>query len=270
MTTIPFGQRCLRMFNVIISGPFGRMGQALCRLANESENLRILGGVVPAHEKAKPAEFPLFEMLSEVSAPEGKRVLIDFTQPEATVKRVREAAELGIPVVIGTTGFSDKQLDEIQKLSEKIPVLRSANMSVGINLLSDIVKQVAAQLAEYDIEIIETHHRLKKDAPSGTALLLAEAAAAGREVDLAKVGVNGRAGLTGERSRAEIGLHAVRGGDVVGDHTVLFATVGERLEFTHKASSRDTFASGALFAAQFLVNQGPGLYSMKDALGREP
>ncbi len=261
------------MINVIISGPFGRMGQALCRLAIENSEITLLGGLIspPTADSstAQPnADFPVYKTLSELPAGSPTFVLIDFTAPEATIARLKEAAALQIPVVIGTTGFSPDQLNQIEKISQKIPILLSANMSLGINLLLDMVQNLAGRLANYDIEVTETHHRLKKDAPSGTALALAQAAATGRDASLDDVAVHGRSGFTGERSHTEIGIHAIRGGDVVGDHTVLFAGIGERIELTHKASSRDTFAAGALFAAQFLACQPPGFYSMKQALSK--
>lgn len=256
---------------VIISGPNGRMGQALCRLAQDVRcECELLGGLVAAGKEAGGAVagcvwHSTLEAFEPV--PGMLPVVIDFTQPEATLARLKEAADLGWPMVIGTTGFSEEQRAQIADAAKTIPVLLSANMSVGVNLLSNVIEQVARQLDDYDIEIVETHHRLKKDAPSGTALILANAAAAGREVALEDKAIYGRQGLTGVRPPGEIGIHTVRGGDVVGDHTVLFAGPGERLEFTHKASSRDTFAAGALFAARWLAEQPAGLYDMKDALG---
>lgn len=249
------------------------MGQALCRLASENPALTLSGGLVSStpSEAQKPqptSELRVYTRLSKIPPDSSPFVLIDFTEAGATISRLEEAGAINMPVVIGTTGFSLEQLDQIKKLSLKIPILLSANMSVGVNLLLDMVQNLAARLPEYDIEITETHHRLKKDAPSGTALALARAAAAGREADLDDVAVHGRTGLTGERPSSQIAIHAIRGGDVVGDHTVLFAGIGERIELTHKASSRDTFAAGALFAAHFLSSQPPGLYTMKDALAK--
>jgi len=254
------------MTNVVISGPYGRMGQTLCRLVKEHKDLKLAGGLLPQGVAPEEHGVPAFYDLKDVPQETGTAVLIDFTEPTATLSRLKEAAELGMGVVIGTTGFTSDQLDTIREYSQKIPVLLSANMSLGVNLLLDVVEKLAARLDGYDIEIVETHHRLKKDAPSGTALALANAAAAGRQVNLKDVENHGRSGIVGERTPSEIGIHAVRGGDVVGDHTVLFAGIGERVEVSHKASSRDTFAAGALFAAQFLAQQPSGLYTMKDAL----
>jgi len=254
------------MINVVISGPYGRMGQTLCRLVKDHKNLTLAGGLLPQGMETEENGIPVFYELKDVPRDASPVVLIDFTEPAATLSRLKEATELGVAVVIGTTGFTPEQLNAIRESSQRIPVLLSANMSLGVNLLLDVVEKLAARLDGYDIEIVETHHRLKKDAPSGTALALANAAAAGRRVNLKEVENHGRSGIVGERPASEIGIHAVRGGDVVGDHTVLFAGIGERVEVTHKASSRETFAAGALFAAQFLATPPAGLYTMKDAL----
>ncbi len=256
------------MTHVIISGPFGRMGQALCRLINDHPYLRLAGGLVSADSTAgRRTSIRTHTRISDFTTETGSAVLIDFTEPGATIARLNEAAEIGIPVVVGTTGFSADPHAQIKALSTRTPILLSANMSLGINVLLDVVETLSARLQGYDIEVIETHHRLKKDAPSGTAIALANAAAAGRHLDLETQARHGRHGIVGERTPSEIGIHAIRGGDVVGDHTVLFAGPGERVELTHKASSRDTFAAGALFAAGFLATQPPGLYTMKNALG---
>lgn len=268
LTCNALGGGLFTMTNVVISGPHGRMGEALCRLASAGEQYNLVGALVRPGSPIEAQNYPLFHRLAEAKEKaEGPLVLIDFTSPEATMERLEEAAELGVPVVIGTTGFSAEQVEQVVKFGERIPVLLSANMSLGVNLLLDVVESLARRLPEYDIEITETHHRLKKDAPSGTALLLGRAAAQGRDWNLDEVLANGREGLVGERPARQIGMHALRGGDVVGDHTVLFAGLGERVEVTHKASSRDTFASGALFAAKYLAKQGAGFYNMRDALG---
>ena len=182
--------------------------------------------------------------------------------------RLAEAVVKDAAVVTGTTGLTDEQKAEIEKAAEKIPVLFAPNMSVGVNLLFKLVGEVAAALGDaYDIEIIETHHRFKKDAPSGTALRLAEKIAEATGRDIAKDIVHGREGAVGERTEREIGMHAVRGGDIVGDHIVLYSTLGERVELTHRAHTRDTFVRGALRAARFLVGKPAGMYDMRDVLG---
>jgi 4-hydroxy-tetrahydrodipicolinate reductase len=178
-----------------------------------------------------------------------------------TVVRHRRA------VVIGTTGFSAVQLEELKSLAQQIPCVFSPNMSVGINLICKVIGEMARTLGEdYDIEVIEAHHRLKKDAPSGTALKIAEVLACSVNRDLNQVGVFARKGMIGERAKGEIGVQTVRAGDIVGDHTILFGGMGERIEVTHRASSRDTFAQGALRAAKWIVRQPPGLYDMMDVL----
>jgi len=195
-------------------------------------------------------------------------VVVDFTTPPATMGHLRIVSQHRRGIVIGTTGFSPAELDELRAAAKVIPCVCSPNMSVGINVIYKVIGEMAKTLGEdYDIEVIEAHHRLKKDAPSGTALKMAEVLARAVNRDLAQVGVYARKGLIGERTRGEIGIQTIRAGDIVGDHTVLFGTMGERIEVTHRASSRDTFARGALRAARWLVKQPPGLYDMLDVLG---
>lgn len=195
-------------------------------------------------------------------------VLVDFTRPEASMQYLAACQKANVSMVIGTTGFSAEQKLAIEKASKNISIVFAPNMSVGVTLLINLVQSAAKVLNEgYDIEIIEAHHRHKVDAPSGTALRLGEAAADALGRDLAQCAVYGREGVTGERDPSTIGFATVRGGDVVGDHTVLFAGIGERVELTHKASSRATFALGALRAAKFLANKKNGLYDMQDVLG---
>jgi 4-hydroxy-tetrahydrodipicolinate reductase len=193
--------------------------------------------------------------------------VIAFATPEATLDCMRAASSARKPLVIGTTGFAPTHVDEIKRLSQGIPCVMSANMSIGINILLALSKQVAKLIGgNFDIEIIEAHHNQKKDAPSGTALMLGEAIAEAANRSLNESAVYGRQGIIGPRRRDEIGIHAVRGGDIVGDHTILFAGQGERIEITHRAHSRDNFACGALLAAQFVVLQSPGFYTMQDVL----
>jgi 4-hydroxy-tetrahydrodipicolinate reductase len=195
-------------------------------------------------------------------------VLVEFTHPEPTIKHLKEAAAAGKAMVIGTTGLSPQQVEELKGLATKTRVVFAPNMSVGVNLMFKVVEQIAQVLSEgYDVEIVEAHHRLKKDAPSGTALKLAQIIAQALGRDLEKVGVYGRQGITGERTKEEIGIMTVRAGDIVGEHTVTFCGIGERLEVIHRAHNRDNFARGAVRAAQWIVAQPPGLYDMQDVLG---
>lgn len=196
------------------------------------------------------------------------QVVIDFTVPQATVSHLAMAVQAKVPVVVGTTGFGATDLDRITELSATVPCVLSPNMSVGVNLVFKVLAEVASVLGDgYDVEIVETHHRLKKDAPSGTALKMAQVIADALGRDLDKVGVYGRKGMVGARGKDEIAMHALRAGDVVGDHTVIFDGSGERVEITHRAHSRDNFARGALRAARWVIGRPPGLYDMQDVLG---
>ncbi len=195
-------------------------------------------------------------------------VAVDFSHPNTSTDLGRVCGQAKKPAVIGTTGHSKEERAAIDSLARSVPVVLSPNFSVGVNALFWLTRKAAEMLGgDFDLEIAEMHHRLKKDAPSGTAKKLAEILCEVRELDYAKNVRHGREGLVGERPENEIGLHSIRGGDVVGDHTVTFAGAGERLELTHKAASRETFAAGALRAAQWVVGKPPGLYSMEDVLG---
>lgn len=195
-------------------------------------------------------------------------VVIDFTQPAATAEHAGLAGGTGCALIVGTTGLEDEHMAALEQAAEKAVVVQAANMSVGVNLLLGLTEQVAGALGDdYDIEILEMHHRHKVDAPSGTALALGQAAAAGRGVDLNRVSQRGRDGNTGPRNPGDIGFAVLRGGDIAGDHTVIFAGDGERIELTHKAGSRSVFARGAVLAALWTAKQKPGLYSMRDVLG---
>jgi 4-hydroxy-tetrahydrodipicolinate reductase len=195
-------------------------------------------------------------------------ILIDFSSPASAVSRAAEAELKRTAILIGTTGLSEAQRKTILAHSHNVPVLIAPNMSVGVNLLFRLAGEVAKALGEeYDVEIIEVHHRMKKDAPSGTAVRLAEEIAAATGRTYAGDVVHGRHGLKAERREGEIGMHAVRAGDVVGDHTVMFCALGERIELTHRAHTRDTFARGAIRAAKFLAGKKPGIYTMRDVLG---
>jgi 4-hydroxy-tetrahydrodipicolinate reductase len=195
-------------------------------------------------------------------------VVIDFTTPLATMENIKMVASHGLSMVIGTTGIIGEGLREVEKLARKIRCVMSPNMSVGVNVMFRIVAEMAGILGDdYDIEILEAHHRLKKDAPSGTAMHLAGILAEATERDLSKVAVYERRGITGERSDKEIGIQTLRAGDITGDHTVMFGGIGERLELIHRAHNRDNLARGAVKAAKWIVNQPIGLYDMQDVLG---
>ena len=237
---------------IALAGASGKMGQAIARLAQGDARIVL-------HEVASRDAATLFN---------GADVVIDFSRPELTATLAHEAARTGKALVSGTTGIDAEGMRLLAEASKHAPILWSANMSVGVNLLAALVTQAARALdAGTDIEIVEMHHRHKVDAPSGTALLLGEAAADGRSVALKDVAVRSRDGHTGARAEGTIGFATLRGGDVVGEHTVVFASEGERVELTHKASNRDIFASGALRAALWLKNKPHGFYTMRDVLG---
>jgi len=206
---------------------------------------------------------------ADVDAALGRdRILIEFSVPDASLAHVREVARHGGRAVIGTTGFTATQREELARIATSIPLLVSPNMSVGVNVAFKVLADMARMLGdEYDVEIVETHHRFKKDAPSGTALRMAEVVATALGRDLAKTAVYDRHDKLAERARKEIGMAALRSGDVVGEHTVVFGSLGERIELTHRAHSRDNFARGALRGARFIATARPGLYSMQDVLG---
>ena len=231
-----------------------------------------MGQALIACAKAEPASFELSDGLDVgddlAAALSACDAVIDFTHADSTVAVAEACAAAGKILVIGTTGHNDAARNRISELSKKIPVVFAPNFSVGVNTLFWLVRKATEILGpDFDLEVVEMHHRLKKDSPSGTARRLAEILAEVRELDYDKNVMHGREGMVGERQKTEIGMHAVRGGDVVGDHTVIYANVGERVELTHKASSRDTFAKGALRAARWAQGQKPGLYDMQDVLG---
>jgi 4-hydroxy-tetrahydrodipicolinate reductase len=239
---------------VIITGSKGRMGQALISCAKKISGLEVVGEV--------GKEGNLADVIGKSDA------VIDFSAHAATLDIARLCAKHKKALVIGTTGHTDTDTSEIKKLKTKIPIVWASNFSTGVNTLFWLTRKAAEILGpDFDLEVVEMHHRLKKDAPSGTAKSLAEILADVRKLHLNEAARHGREGIVGERTQSEIGVHSIRGGDVVGDHTVIFANVGERVELTHKASSRDTFANGALRAAQWVVKQKPGLYDMQDVLG---
>lgn len=263
------------MLKVVIAGCSGRMGHALLEGVLSDTSLTLFGALDRLGSPSIGRDAG--EGLGKVSGvlisdnPEaalaGADVLVDFTRPEASLHYLEICQRLGVRMVIGTTGFDAAQKDVIAAAAQQLPIVFAPNMSVGVTLLINLVEQAAKVLSEgYDIEVVEMHHRHKVDAPSGTALRLGEAAAKGLGTTLEASAVYAREGITGEREAGKIGFATLRGGDVVGDHTVVLAGIGERVELTHKASSRATFALGALRAAKYLVQRDAGLYDMRDVL----
>jgi 4-hydroxy-tetrahydrodipicolinate reductase len=246
--------RITNMTKIIITGSKGRMGKALIACAPNFRELEIAGQI---------------DVGDDLNAVITKgEVVIDFSSHTATPGVAEMCAKHKKALVIGTTGHTDTDTFEVRLKKAQIPIVWSSNFSTGVNTLFWLTRKAAEILGpDFDLEIIEMHHRLKKDAPSGTAKTLAEILADVRKLHLEKAARHGRAGIVGERTPGEIGIHSLRGGDVVGDHTVIFANTGERLELTHLASSRDTFANGALRAALWVVKQKPGVYDMQDVLG---
>lgn len=263
--------------NVIVCGAAGRMGKLLVSLVREHAEARLAGAVEASGHWAVgkdagevagigPAGITITDHYDAVATPD--TVTLDFTVPEAALAHLRTAVEKGAAIVIGTTGFSAAQRAEAEEIAAKTRALIAPNMSIGVNVLQKVVADVARILKEgFDPEIIEIHHRFKVDAPSGTALALGRAIAAAQGKNFDQTATLARQGLTGQRKDDEIGIMALRGGDVVGDHTVIFAGFAERLELTHRAQSRECLARGALRAALWLPRQKPGLYAMKDVLG---
>lgn len=264
------------MTRIAVAGCTGRMGRTLIEACQESE-LTKLGAATEregssllgadAGEVAGVGKLDVMMVDDLASVLEDFDVLIDFTTIEATLKHLEICATAGKRIVIGTTGFSDEQKQKITQASEKVGVVFAPNMSVGVNLCFKLLEIAAKVMGdEVDIEVVEAHHRHKIDAPSGTALRMGEVVADALKRDLNECAVYGREGKTGERERGEIGFETIRAGDIVGEHTVMFADIGERVEITHKASSRMTFAKGAVRAADWLMQKERGLFDMQDVL----
>jgi len=265
------------MTKVIVAGAAGRMGRRITYMIDQHPELTLVGGFEqegnPEIGKDLGELAGIGKLGVNLSAGlagiiEQGDVIIDFTFHESTMKFARLAAEHKKAMVIGTTGLSQDNLAELKSLAADFPCVQAPNMAVGVNVLFKVARKMASILGDdYDIEIVEAHHRMKKDAPSGTALKLGEMVAEGVNRDLAKVGVYERHGIIGERTDQEIGIQTIRAGDIVGEHTVYFAGAGERLEITHRAHSRDNFAKGATMAAAWVVGRPNGMYSMFDVLG---
>lgn len=264
------------LHQIAIAGASGRMGRMLIEAVQNADDAKLAGALDIAASPAIGADAAAFlgassgvKIASDLrEGLKNARYLIDFTRPEGTMAHLRVCRELGVKLVIGTTGFTDAQKAEIQDAARDIAIVMAPNMAVGVNVVFKLLAQAAKALKEgYDIEIIEAHHRHKVDAPSGTALKMGEVVAEAVGRSLQECAVYGREGVTGERDPSTIGFATIRGGDVVGDHTVLFAGIGERIEITHKSSSRATYAQGSLRAVRFLANQPHGLFGMDDVLG---
>ncbi len=264
------------MLNICVKGASGRMGAGIVKEIAADNDVNLSGAVEYAGNEnigkdigevivAGVLGINIVDSLETVI--EACDVIIDFTNPESTMETLDIAKKYTKAVVIGTTGLSETEIDKIKQASTEMPCLFAPNMSVGMNFLFKIVGEAAKSLGEdFDIEIVEAHHRFKKDAPSGTALKLAEVIANATGRTIAEDVVNGRSGMVGERTKKEIGMHAVRAGDIVGDHTVIYGTLGERVEITHKAHSRNTFVKGSVRAAKFIVGKENGMYNMLDVL----
>ncbi len=258
-----------------IAGSGGRMGRMLIEAALAAEDMSIAAALERPDAPQIGQDCALFlgqasgvSVTSDASAIARADVLIDFTRPEATLKYLQVCVEHRVRAVIGTTGFDEAGRRQVEQAARSVPVVFSPNMSVGVNVTFRLVELAARMLPEeFDVEIIEAHHRQKVDAPSGTALRLGELVASAQGRTLQQVAVHARHGMTGPRRPTSVGFSVVRGGDLVGDHTVMFAGTGERIEITHRAASRMTYALGALRAARFVAQREPGLYDMRDVLG---
>jgi len=265
------------MTQAIVAGAAGKMGVRIIHMIYQQKGITLAGAFErPGHPSVGqdvgqvagigPIGVKVAGSMEEALG--SGEVVIDFTSPQATVEHLRLAAGRGLSMVVGTTGISADGLREISELAKGIRIVMSPNMSVGVNVMFRIAGEMARILGnDYDMEILEVHHRLKKDAPSGTAMRLAQILSASVGRDLDKVGVYQRKGMIGERTNEEIGIQTWRAGDITGEHTVLFGGIGERLELIHRAHNRDNFARGAVRAALWVVNQSPGLYDMQDVLG---
>jgi 4-hydroxy-tetrahydrodipicolinate reductase len=265
------------MVKIAVAGAAGRMGSRIAALSKEYKGLQLAGAFERKGHKDIGKDIGIITGIGETgvelvdsfeSIMKNADVIISFTTVEASLEHLKAAASKGKAMIIGTTGFTKDDLREVSKLTKKIPCVMASNMSMGVNLLLKILQDIAKALGEgYDIEIIEAHHRMKKDAPSGTALKMAQVIAEALKRNLDEVAVYARKGIIGERTAKEIGIQTIRAGDIVGEHTVIFGGLGERIEVTHKVSSRDTFARGALRAALWVANKPAGLYDMQDVLG---
>jgi 4-hydroxy-tetrahydrodipicolinate reductase len=265
----------MKEIRAVVVGAAGKMGNRIIHIINETPSIILDHAIERSDHPAIGKDIGEIIGLGRMNIPlEGDLkkgrgdVIINFSNPKASIESLEFAIEINSAIVIGTTGLSSEQMERIKELSRDVRCVFSPNMSVGVNVMFKIVQEVTQVLGpEYDIEIFEAHHRLKKDSPSGTAAKLGELIAKAMGRDFGQVGVYGRKGMVGERTKEEIGMQVIRAGDIVGEHTVLFGGIGERLEIIHRAHSRDNFARGAVRAALWVVNQPNGLYDMQDVLG---
>ena len=265
----------MKEVKAIVVGAAGKMGGRVIHIIKETPSVKLFRAIERSDHPSVGKDIGeviglgKMDVILESSLKQGGGdVIINFSSPQASLESLEFAKGAGLAIVIGTTGLSPEQANKVKELSKSVRCVLAPNMSVGVNVMFRIVQEVAKVLGpEYDIEILEAHHRLKKDSPSGTAVKLGELISSSIGRDFGKVGVYGRKGMVGERTRDEIGMQVVRAGDIVGEHTVLFGGIGERLEITHRAHSRDNFARGAVRAALWVVNQPNGLYDMQDVLG---
>jgi len=265
----------MKEVRAIVVGAGGKMGARIIHIIRETPSMKLVWAVErPDHPSigmdiGDVVGLGKMGVLLESSLKKGEGdVVINFSSPQASIESLEFAKEAGLAIVIGTTGLSSEQMNKVKELSKKVRCVFAPNMSVGVNVMFRVVQEVARVLGpEYDIEIMEAHHRLKKDSPSGTAVKLGELISSAIGRDFGKVGVYGRKGMVGERTKDEIGMQVIRAGDIVGEHTVLFGGIGERLEIIHRSHTRDNFARGAVRAALWVVNQPNGLYDMQDVLG---
>lgn len=265
------------MVKIAVAGAAGRMGSRITALSREYPDLRLAGAFERKGHKDIGADVGVIVGIGQIGIPlsdsiesiiDAVDVVISFTTVEASLEHLRSAASRGKAIVIGTTGFSKDHVKEVADHARIVPCVMASNMSMGVNLLLKVLQDIARVLGDgYDVEIIEAHHRMKKDAPSGTALKMAQVIADALNRNLDDVAVYARRGMIGERTQKEIGIQTIRAGDIVGEHTVMFGGLGERIEVTHRVSSRDTFARGALRAAQWIAGKPAGLYDMQDVLG---
>ncbi|MBA7498042.1 4-hydroxy-tetrahydrodipicolinate reductase [subsurface metagenome] len=264
------------MIKVIVCGGCGKMGSKVAQLIYQNKDMGLTGIIESPSRPSIGKDWGMSlglgktgiiikDNLEEII--QNADQVVEFTNPQVSLEHLEIASKYKKAMIMGTTGFSSEEIETINKLAQGIPFLLSPNMSLGVNLLFKLAAETAAALGnDYDIEIVEAHHRFKKDAPSGTAKKLAQEIAKAKEVNLDEVATYGREGIIGEREKGEIGIHSIRGGDITGEHTVMFTALGERLELTHKAHSRDTFAYGTIQAIKFMEGKPAGFYEMKDVL----